>query len=115
MPDTKRFQLGKPFDNFTGLLNNVYPIKDGLYICAADARDPKVLIEHYGAKRQFTKEEAEAAAKQAKELLEAQKQEEERERLAAVEAGKKAEAEQKAAADAEAAAKAEALKNGKTW
>lgn len=101
---TKRFKLQPPYDNFTGFLNNVYPIKEGVFTTDADKRDPKVLIEHYGAKRVFSKEEAEAAAKQAAQLLEATKKEEVREAAAKEEADKKAAAEAAAQKRADAAA-----------
>ncbi len=93
MSATKSYKLGKPFDNFTGTLNNVYPVKDGIVTLSIEAREPTVLIDHYGAKRVFN----DAELKQM------------REQMAAAEAAQKAEMEK-----AEAAAKAEAEAKAKT-
>lgn len=101
MSDVKRFKLGKPYDNFTGLLNNVYPVIEGVVTIGVDKRDPKVLIEHYGAKRIVSKEEAEAAAKSAAEALAALKEEEARQ-AAADQAAAKAKATEDAAVAAAA-------------
>lgn len=96
MSDVKRFKLGGKFASFTGVLNNIYEIKDGVFTIGTDKRDPKVLIEHYGAVRVISKEEAEAQAKAAADALAALKAEEEREEAAKAAAAKSATAEDEA-------------------
>lgn len=97
MSATKSYKLGKPHDNFTGMLNNVYPVKEGIVTIAAEAREPKVLIEHYGAKRIYSEAELKAMREQTAAAEAALKEEQ-----AKAEAAAKAEAEAKVKADAAA-------------
>lgn len=47
----RQYRLDKAFANLTGMLNGVYAIRDGVYTVPEGSKeDPKVLIEHYGAK-----------------------------------------------------------------
>lgn len=49
----RQYRLAEAFKNYTGMLNGIYPCKDGVVTLPdhEGARPPKVLVEHYGAKR----------------------------------------------------------------
>jgi hypothetical protein len=51
MAEPLKYRLPKQFEKFTGNLNNVYPVIEGVAIIPAKAEEKagKYLMEHYGA------------------------------------------------------------------
>jgi hypothetical protein len=49
----KQYKLGKYYEKYTGMLNGMYPCKDGVVTLpdSENTKEPKTLIEHYGAIR----------------------------------------------------------------